>query len=313
MIQGALGNNSRVSLHFCVIGMGAVGPVLAAALRQAGHHLVGVSARSQSSRERVDAMLPGVRFANPAELSHQSQLVLLTVRDAQLAALVEEMAQAQAFSAGQLVAHTAGAFGLDVLEPAIAVGAVPLALHPAQTFSGTSLDIERLQGVHWAVNAPVALMAVAQALVYDLGGVPQALSDTARPLYHAALAHGSNHLVTLVTQALRALQAAGIANPAAFAEPLIKTALERSLQEGEAGLSGPVVRGDATTIEKHMNALLEGEYVHPDDRDPALPQDDLSDLVESYRAMALATARRVHDRQVLDAPAYQQIVRVLTA
>lgn len=306
-----IGVCSSPALRVGVIGMGAVGPILAAAFAQAGHTLVGVSARSKNSRERVDAILPGVAVVSPAQLVPECDLVVLTVRDQDIAPLVTDLAQAQVFQTGQLVAHVSGAHGLDVLQPATAVGAIPLALHPAQTFSGTSLDLQRLPGVHWVVNAPRALLAVAQALVLDLGGVPHVLPDSARPLYHAALAHGANHLVVLVSQALRALRMAGLDDPAAFAEPLFKTAFERALREGEAGLSGPVVRGDSQTVAAHLRALQNGSVLDKDDLDPALPFDDLADVPDSYRALARAAAQRLRQRGSLSPTQYDQLRTIL--
>ncbi|EFM47225.1 DUF2520 domain-containing protein [Mobiluncus mulieris] len=299
------------TLNFGVIGMGAVGPVLAAAWKQAGHNLVGVTARSAGSRERAAAMLPGVQFVSPQELCAQVDLLVFTVRDTELADLVENLASQGVFRTGQLVAHTAGAFGLEVLSPAAESGAIPLALHPAQTFSGTSLDLARLHGCFWAVNAPLALLPVAQALVLDIGGIPRVLADGARPLYHAALAHGANHLVTLVTQTLRALQVAGIEDSASFAQPLMKAALERALQEGEAGLSGPISRGDAPTIAKHLRALENGQWRDSEDLDPALPRDDLADLPSTYRALAAATAARILNRGGINELQYKQIEGIL--
>lgn len=306
-----LRGSRAVSLRFGVVGMGSVGPVLAAAWKQAGHTLVGVSARSESSHERAEAMLSGVTFWDATELSRRVDLLVLTVRDSELASLVDRLAHEGAFRAGQLVAHTAGAFGLEILSPAAESGAIPLALHPAQTFSGTSLDLARLHGCSWAVNAPLALMSVAQALVLDIDGVPQVLADSARPLYHAALAHGANHLVTLVTQTLRVLRVAGIENPAEFVEPLMKAALERALQEGEAGLSGPIKRGDVDTISKHLQALQKGSWRETEDADPTLPRDDLADLSESYRALVMATAQRVYEHNEITETQFQAILKSL--
>lgn len=306
-----IGGNPSPSLRVGVIGMGAVGPILAAAFRQAGHTLVGVSARSETSRERVDAILPGVAVVPPAQLVPDCDLVVLSVRDQEIAPLVAELAQTQAFQPGQLVAHVSGAHGLDVLQPAVCAGAIPLALHPAQTFSGTSLDLQRLPGTHWAVNAPQPLLAVAQALVLDLGGVPHVLPDSARPLYHAALAHGANHLVIVLTQAIRALRMAGLDDPAAFAEPLFKAAFDRALREGETGLSGPVARGDFPTVAMHLEALRSGPVLHKDDLDPALPFDDLADVPDSYRALARAATQRLSQRGGLSSHQREQLRKIL--
>lgn len=301
----------RVHLRFGVVGMGSVGPVLAAAWNQAGHELVGVSARCESSRERAEAILPQVSFWEPAELSRRVELLVFTVQDAELPALVERLAGEGVFRSGQLVAHTAGAYGLDVLAPSVDKGAIPMVLHPAQTFSGTSVDLKRLRGCYWTVNAPLALMPVAQALVLDIEGIPQVLSDKFRPLYHAALAHGANYLVTVVTQALRALRAAGISNPASFVEPLFTSALERALHEGEAGLSGPVSRGDAATVKKHFQALSDGESCAVEDADPALPRDDLADLPPTYRALARATVYRVFQRGLISESQFRAVLEAV--
>lgn len=310
-VMSEIGGSPSPALRVGVIGMGAVGPILAAAFTQAGHTLVGVSARSQNSQERVDAILPGVAVVPPAQLVPECDLVVFTVRDQEIAPLVTELAQSQAFRAGQLVAHVSGAHGLDVLQPAAAAGTIPLALHPAQTFSGTSLDLQRLPGTHWAVNAPRALLAVAQALVLDLGGIPHVLPDSARPLYHAALAHGANHLVIVVSQALRALRMAGLDDPSAYVEPLFKAAFDRAIQEGEAGLSGPVVRGDSQTVALHLNALQDGPVLDKDDLDPALPFDDLADVPNSYRALARAAAQRLRLRGNLSPTQFDQLRKIL--
>ena len=269
-----------------MVGAGAVGPVLGAAFLQAGHHLVGITARSEASRERVEAMLPQTPVLDIEELLSQSDLVLFCVRDGELRALVEDCALAGWFRAGQLVGHTAGSLGLAVLEPATALGAIPLALHPAQTFSGTSLDLARLRGVHWAVSAPVPLLAVAQALVLDLEGVPHVLSDVARGHYHAA----------------------GVNQAAEFLEPLLKTALERALQEGEKGLSGPILRADTHTIRRHLAALDRGALVAEPDTEPGKPLDDLADIPETYRACARATAKRAYARQALSDEQYLELL-----
>src|SRR5437763_1466525 len=86
---------------------------------------------------------------------------------------------------GQTV-QASGRFGVAVLAPATTAGALPLALHPVMTFSGTSLDLGRLSGCPFGVTAPAALEAVAEALVLEMGGEPVPVAEQARPLYHAA-------------------------------------------------------------------------------------------------------------------------------
>jgi predicted short-subunit dehydrogenase-like oxidoreductase (DUF2520 family) len=151
--------------------------------------------------------------------------------------------------------HTSGRFGTAVLGPATRAGALPLALHPAMTFSGTAVDLERLPGATFGVTAPEPLWPVAEALVVEMGSEPVRVAEEARGLYHAALAHGANHLVTLVADSLDLLRAAGVDDPAASLAPLLSAALDNSLRSGDAALTGPVARGDAGTVATHVEEI----------------------------------------------------------
>ncbi len=260
-----------------VVGAGRVGAVLGSALRQAGHAVVGASAVSQESLDRVDAMLPSVPVLPVPEVVERSELVLLTVPDDALADLVAGLAATGAWRPGQLVAHTSGRFGTAVLEPALRAGAIPLALHPAMTFSGTSLDLARLPDCCFGVTAPGPVLPVGQALVVEMGAEPVVIDEQDRPLYHAALSHGSNHLVTLVAQARQLLAEAGVEQPGRVLGPLLTAALDNALRSGDDALTGPVARGDAGTVAAHTEVLARAGS---------------ADVLATYRALARATAER---------------------
>ena len=106
------------------------------------------------------------------------------------------------------------------------------------------------------------------------------MPESKRTLYHAGLAHGANHLVTLVSQAMELLAASGAEDPAATLRPLLTAALDNALAQGDAALTGPIVRGDVKTVQAHLHDIAENA--------PA--------TIPSYVAMAKATA----DRAVLD-------------
>jgi predicted short-subunit dehydrogenase-like oxidoreductase (DUF2520 family) len=144
------------------------------------------------------------------------------------------------------------------------------------TFTGTSIDLRRLAGATFGVTAPDPLRPVVEALVVELGGEPVWVQDDKRGLYHAALAHGANHLVTLVAQARDLLTLAGIEEPGRALAPLLGAALDNALRTGDAALTGPVARGDAGTVAEHVHALAAA--------DPA--------VLTTYRALARATADR---------------------
>jgi len=238
-----------------VLGAGRVGVVLGAALLQAGHDVAAVSAVSQASLRRAEALLPGVPVVAADEVPRRADLVLLTVPDDALADLVAGLAATGAFQPGQLVAHTSGRHGLGVLEPATRRGCLPMALHPVLPFTGTDVDLARLTGASFGVTAPEPLRPVAETLVIEMGGEPIWLPDELRPLWHAALAHGANHLVTLVASAADLLRLAGVDEPGRVLAPLLGAALDGSLRSGDAVLTGPVARGDAGTVQAHLDVL----------------------------------------------------------
>lgn len=260
-----------------VVGAGRVGAVLGSALRQAGHAVIGASAVSRASLDRVDAMLPGVPVLDIPTIVERSELVLLAVPDDALAPLVQGLAETGTWRSGQLVAHTSGACGTGVLEPALRCGAIPLALHPAMTFTGTSLDLARLPDCCFGVTAPRPVLPVAQALVVEMGSEPVVIDEVDRPLYHAALAHGSNHLITLVAQARDLLGRAGVENPARMLGPLLSASLDNALRHGDEALTGPVARGDAGTVATHLRVIAET---------------GAEDILATYKAVARATADR---------------------
>ncbi len=256
--------------------MGRVGAVLGAALAAVGHRVVAAAGVSERSVERAEALLPGVPLVTPQEVLGRADLALLTVPDDALPELVSGLVATGSIRQGQLLAHTSGRYGVSVLDPATEAGALPLALHPVMTFTGTSIDLARLAGASFGVTAPDPLRPVAEALVVEIGAEPIWIEEASRVIYHAALAHGSNHLVTLVAQACDLLERAGVDDPGRALGPLLSASLDNVLRAGDAALTGPVARGDAGTVAEHVRALAEV--------DPA--------ILATYRALARATADR---------------------
>lgn len=277
-----------------IISAGRVGTALGVALERVDHVVVACSAISASSRRLAERRLPDTPVLPVPDVAAQAELLLLTVPDSELGGLVRGLAATGAVHRGTIVAHTSGANGIAALAPLTDQGCVPLAIHPAMTFTGADEDIIRLGETCFGITAADEVgYAIAQSLVLEIGGEPFGVREDARTLYHAALAHGSNHAVTLVADALTTLRAAlqgqellgqetiGDA-PGGLAErilgPLVRAAVENTLQRGQAALTGPVARGDAQAVNAHLNALA--------DVDPLLAQ--------AYCADSLRTAQRAH-------------------
>lgn len=285
-----------------IISAGRVGSALGSALERAGHVVVACSAVSHASRQRAQRRLPESQILPVDQVAGRGELLLLAVPDAELASVVSGLAATQSVRPGTIVVHTSGANGVGVLAPLTQQGCRPLAIHPAMTFTGADEDIARLPDTCFGVTAADDIgYAIGQSLVLEIGGEPFRVREDARTLYHAALAHASNHVVTVVADALEALRAALSGQellgqqlvddaPGGLAErvvgPLTVAAVENTLRRGQSALTGPVARGDADAVAAHLRALAEVD-----------PQ-----LAEAYRTNSLRTAQRSHaDANVFEA------------
>ena len=294
-----------------IVSAGRVGTAIGEALEQAGHIVGGVLARSDASRRRASARLPESEILDLPDVVGRSELLVISVPDAELDAVVADIAATGALRPGTLVAHTAGARGVGVLDPLAALGALTLAIHPAMTFVGSDDDTARLRQACFGVTAADEVgFAIAQSLVLEMGGEPVRIAESDRALYHAALAHGANHLVALICDAVSVLDAAidgdsgarGSATvdgtPVRLSErilgPLVTAALQNVLELGAGALTGPVARGDADAVAGHLRALRDATDRTDSDRTPVA-----ADIAEGYRVLAQRAAARTDAPQRL--------------
>lgn len=277
-----------------IISAGRVGTALGVALERVDHVVVACSAASRPSLQRAERWLPDTPVLPVPDVAGNAELLLLAVRDTELAGLVSGLAATSAVRPGTIVAHTSGVNGVGVLAPLRERDCIPLAIHPAMTFAGSDEDISRLPDTCFGITAADEVgYAIAQSLVLEIGGEPFRVREDARTLYHAALAHAGNHIVTVLADALDALRAALSGTellgqqlvddqPGGIAErilgPLARAALENTLRRGQAALTGPVARGDAGAVAGHLSALAAVD----------------AQLAQAYRVNALRTAERAH-------------------
>lgn len=282
-----------------IIGCGRVGASIGAAWRQAGHAIIGVSATSTASLERAEDMLPGVPVLDPDAITERAELVLIAVPDDEIAPLVTGLANLGRIHAGQILVHCSGRYGTDVLEAGTRLGALPIALHPSLTFTGTEVDLSRLRQATIAVTAPAPIRPVGEALVVELGAEPIDIAEADRPLYHAAITHASNHSITILAEAMELLAEAGVADPSAVLHALVDASVANTMQNGPKALTGPISRGDFGTIEAHLAALSEFSLSRSN---PAVRNSYIA-LARSTAAKALAMGRitEAQAQQILSA------------
>jgi len=238
-----------------IVGAGRAGLGLAVALRRARIAVLGVHGR------REKPVPPGVKLTvggSPPWLA-RAAIVVLAVGDDALGPCVADLARAEALVPGQVVLHLSGALTSDVLAPLAALGAKTGSMHPLIAFAADpAASARRFRGATFALEGNVGAVALADAVVRRLGGVPVTLAPELKPLYHAGAVFASNYLVTLVAVAARLLEGAGLAPEAALAAlaPLARATLDGLEAAGPvAALTGPVARGDVATVRRHLMAL----------------------------------------------------------
>lgn len=232
-----------------------------------GRSLERVGAASAATGSEVAVSID--RIANDCDV------IAIAVSDDATPSVIEELARSLPAGSTPFAFHLSGRSGAALLAPLRAAGAMTAAIHPAMTFTGDPHgEARRMVGARFAVTgSTIEATERAKTIVAALHGTPVEIPEEKRALYHAALCHASNHLVTLIAGASGALKESGVDDPSALLAPLVRAALENSLARGFAGLSGPLLRGDGRTIEGHLGSLA---AYNPG-------------LLPAYRAMALAT------------------------
>lgn len=256
-----------------IVGTGRVAAAFALALQPASALPILLWGRSAERLSGLVGHSGGpVAARDLAQMAVDCDAVILAVADDAIDAVVADLALADAPA---FICHVSGRSGVASLAPLAARGAMTAAVHPVMTFTGhPAQEAQRMAGARFAVTASgEGALALAHRIVACLKGVAVDIPEAQRALYHAALCHAANHLVTLLAGAGRALAAAGVEEPSALLAPLVRAALDNSLAHGFSALSGPLLRGDGHTIANHLAAMEQG----------------CPDLTPAYCAMALAT------------------------
>ncbi len=239
------------------IGCGRVGSALALLLQQAGYEVVGVASRRQTSAEILAERL-GCPALDGPEVARQADALFLTTSDDAIAPVSAALAGVAAFHDGQIVLHLSGALTSEALAPAAAQGAITLSLHPIQSLASVEQAIAILPGSYFSIEGDDRGFCFAREVVARLKGQSFLLDAGAKVLYHAACVAASNYFVGLLACSLDLLEEADIPEemrlPALL--PLVAGTLNniRTLGIPQA-LTGPIARGDAGTLEKHLAAL----------------------------------------------------------
>ncbi|WP_240937291.1 Rossmann-like and DUF2520 domain-containing protein [Chromobacterium fluminis] len=280
-----------------IIGAGRLGKTLAALARRSGRYSVrDVMTRNADSAAAACAFIGAGRPVTEwADLS-AADLYLLAVPDAAIADCAQRLAAAGVPS-GAVVFHASGVSGSELLRPAAARGAHVGSLHPAFSFADPAVALEGFSEVLCALEGDAEACLALRELAQAIGGRPFQLADGGKPAYHAALSVASNYLVTLIAIARRLASQGGVSEE--LLTPLLGGLMRQTLGNALAlgpqeALTGPIARGDASTVALHLQAMDDGElravYQALGRQTVALVGDGLSEQARRQVLSALASA-----------------------
>jgi predicted short-subunit dehydrogenase-like oxidoreductase (DUF2520 family) len=240
------------------VGPGRAGLGLALALGAAGCEVLGVHGLRPKPVPR------GLRLSvggHPPWLD-RAEVVLLAVRDEALVPCVADLGSAPGLKPAQAVLHLSGALTSEVLAPLRLLGPSVGSMHPLMTVSAEPrLAARHFKGATFALEGDFGAVAAADGLVRRLGGTPVMIAPEAKATYHAGAVFASNYVAALLDAAMSLLVRAGIERESALAAllPLARATLDNLERVGPAAaLTGPIVRGDAGTLRKHLLSLGPG-------------------------------------------------------
>ncbi len=249
---------SYPELKIGFIGVGVLGKGLALALADRGYCVSASYSRRSESSQWLSERIPGCSVAASAQaLADGADLVFITTPDAAIHQVCAEVA----WRPDQGVVHCCGAESRGILDSAARRQARTGAFHPFQTLAGLQDPAEasaRLTGVSFAVEAEGWLADLLPQMARDLGGRAVAVPEGDRPLYHASAVLACAHLAALLHGAVTLWERMGFDSSDALEAiyPLARATLDNVATEGvAASLTGPAFRGDAATIQLHLDAL----------------------------------------------------------
>lgn len=243
-----------------IIGAGVVGTAVGAILADRGYEVTGVYDILPESTDSLTARTGARVCFDPQSVSRSADVLFITTSDGAIEGVAREISEHQGFFSGQIVAHMSGALTSDVLRSAKDMGAVCVSMHPMQSFASVDRAIQNLSGSIFSIEGDLAAYDIISKVVHDLGGDYFFIDGKSKPLYHAGACVVSNYLVTLIEFGLQFLEASGLPRAKALKAfmPLIEGTISNVERIGiPKALTGPISRGDLSTVLKHLESMEE--------------------------------------------------------
>ena len=240
------------------VGAGKVATAFGRYIHSKGAHISGYLDRHADKTAHACESTASRVFDSLGQLAGQSDVILITTRDDQIAGVGLQMCAQHCVEPRHLVGHMSGAHSSRILEAVSKQGAAAFSLHPLQAFADEDQSLAALPHTYFSLEGAPAATDELRSLLKQMGNPYFKLRAEHKSLYHLAACVLSNYLVTLMHSGLGALQAADIDPGTGFSamRPLIEGTLNNIGRLGSAkALTGPIARGDTGTIEHHLETL----------------------------------------------------------
>lgn len=242
-----------------IIGPGKVGTAVASAAKRAGVRDIYFGGRHLDKVEESAKLVEGAKAWRMAEAAHHADIVLLSVSDNSIELVAKQLAEEDAFRKGTIVAHLSGAMDSIILKPAKDLcGAFIASAHPLNTYPSISGAVDEKIGTHWFLEGDNEAIEKLSQLISSFGDCPHAITREGKAIYHAGSVVACNYLATLMDTAIEMMGQANVDKELAWEalKPLVFSTMTNIDKIGpQAALTGPIARGDAQTVEKHLQAL----------------------------------------------------------
>lgn len=243
-----------------LIGAGKVGSALAIALQKAGYVIESVVSRTPRSADALARRLGIAVAQDAASATVAADLLLIATPDRVIGAVAQALVERDMCRPGQIALHVCGSQSAESLCALRSAGVAVGSMHPLQTFSDVERAVACLPGTYFAVDGDEAALCSAQEMVAVLGGKSFYVPKERRALYHAAACMASNYTVALLHASAHLLSAIGMKEADAMEAlaPIMRATFDNVQAFGTVqALTGPIVRGDGVTVERHLQSIDE--------------------------------------------------------
>ncbi|HZY10963.1 MAG TPA: Rossmann-like and DUF2520 domain-containing protein [Bacteroidota bacterium] len=255
------------SIHYpriSIIGAGTVGSTLATTLYKIGYPIVSIINRTgQPAIDLAKNVKCKKVSTNIEDVDDKSEIILITVSDGVIKDISKRLASLKKLSFRKLfVAHTSGVHSCEVLESVKKKGALIAAIHPIQSFPRLDQHLftkSKLNGIYFGLDGDAEALRKAENLVRNLGGMPIVIPQGMKPLYHVLCVFASGYFMVFLNAISELFKISNLSKswPEVFG-PLMTTTMENTVKHSATkALTGPIVRGDISTVDLHLQTLVQ--------------------------------------------------------